>query len=105
MAHETPEHVPRPFPLSWPPYIARRSSYQRRESPFFRRSVSPTANRRPWTLAEAREAALKNLRLLGARDIIVSSSVPTTPRGGFAREGLRTDDPGARAELDRGGAA
>lgn len=74
------------FPLKWPLGRARTEVYQRRAAQF------------KTTRARARDELLHELKLLGARDVVISSNVTTYRRGGqdimYADQSAAYNDPG-----------
>jgi hypothetical protein len=74
------------FPLSWPTGRKRTDNW-RRESAAFKT-----------TMGKARDALLRQLRLLNARDIVISSNVATYTRSGevkmYADQSAAKEDPG-----------
>jgi hypothetical protein len=72
------------YPLSWPATWPRTIWHQRKKSNFAQRS-----------LAAARDFVLDELRLLGAKSVIISTNIELR-RDGLPRSGRRSpDDPGA----------
>jgi DnaJ domain len=80
----------RPFPLHWPPQVARAKA---RKSDAFKRR----------TQAEARDALLDELVRLGARQIVISTDVHLRPDGRNIYANERASDPGAVAYFRRKG--
>ncbi len=81
------------YPLQWPEGWPRTPAYRRRPSPF---QVG---------LARARDDLLDQLRLLGAREVVVSTAIPTR-RDGLPYAGRvwrQGDDPGVAVYFARGG--
>ena len=75
-----PEAYPLHWPDGWPRTVHRHTDYR-----FEGKSFTP---------GQARDGLLNELRLLGAKDVIVSSNVPLRPDGiPYAQSG-RLDDPG-----------
>lgn len=74
------------FPLKWPVGRERTSKYLRKSAAF------------KTTPGRARDQLLHELKLLGAKDIVVSSNVATYKRGGqeimYADQSAAKDDPG-----------
>lgn len=74
------------FPLKWPAGKPRTDKYSRKPAPF------------KTTPGRARDELLRQLKLLGARDIVISSNVATYMRGGqeimYADQSAAKEDPG-----------
>lgn len=74
------------FPLSWPLGRTRTSSWTRKKSPF------------KTTPGRARDDLMRELKLLGARNVVISSNVGTYRRGGqdimYADQSAAKNDPG-----------
>jgi hypothetical protein len=74
------------FPLKWPHYRARTEDGKRKRAAF------------KTTPGKARDGLMDQLRMLGARDIIVSTNIHTYERGGrqvmYADQAASTKDPG-----------
>jgi len=74
------------FPLKWPLGRERHSKYSRKPAPF------------KTTPGRARDELLHELKLLGARDVVISSNVATYRRGGqdimYADQSASKEDPG-----------
>lgn len=74
------------FPLSWPIGRERTAKYHRKNAPF------------KTTMGRARDQLLHELKLLGARNIVISSNVATYKRGGqdimYADQSSAKEDPG-----------
>ena len=74
------------FPLKWPLGRERTSSHLRRSAPF------------KTTMGRARDELLHELKLLGARDVVISSNVATYRRGGqnimYADQSAAKSEPG-----------
>lgn len=73
------------FPLSWPIGKKRTEKYRRRKDPF------------KTTMGKARDELLRQLRLLGASNIVISSNVATYHKGGkeimYADQSAAKEDP------------
>lgn len=74
------------FPLTWPFGRKRTESWGRRSAPF------------KTTMGKARDELLRQLKLLGARDVVISSNVATYRRAGqdvmYADQSAANEDPG-----------
>jgi hypothetical protein len=74
------------FPLQWPLGRERTPSYLRKPAPF------------KTTMGRARDELLHELKLLGAREVVISSNVATYRRGGqdimYADQSAAKSDPG-----------
>lgn len=74
------------FPLKWPLGRARTLSYQRKDAQF------------KTTRGRARDELLHELKLLGAKEVVISSNVATYRRGGqdimYADQSAANNDPG-----------
>ena len=79
------------FPLQWPATWARIAPDKRRADAF------------KVTFAVAREDLLHELRLLGARDVVLSSNIPLLKNGLPASKFARPDDPGVAVYFTRAG--
>ena len=79
------------FPLQWPVTWARIAPDKRRADAF------------KVTFAVAREDLLHELRLLGARDVVLSSNIPLLKNGLPVSKFARPEDPGVAAYFTRKG--
>lgn len=80
------------YPLQWPAGQPRHKPHQRKNARF------------DLSLARARDHLLDELRLLGARYVVISTDVPTR-KDGLPRSGARMpDDPGVAVYFDFNGA-
>ncbi len=74
------------FPLKWPIGRDRTASYLRKPAPF------------KTTMGRARDELLKQLKMMGARDVIISSNIETYTRAGqqimYADQSSAKTDPG-----------
>lgn len=77
------------YPLQWPAHQPRKLSHQRRRAAF---KVS---------LGHARDELLDELRLLGARDVIITSNVATRRDGLPYADAREPSDPGVAVYFER----
>jgi hypothetical protein len=76
------------YPLQWPQGWPRTTPYARDNDHRFRSKSGRL------TVGRARDQLVDELRLLGAKDIVVSSNVPTRPDGLLYGDQRYVDDPG-----------
>lgn len=79
------------YPLTWPEGQPRKAHHERRHGPF---KVS---------LGVARDELMNELKLLGAKDIVVTSNVPTRRDGLPYADAREPSDPGVAVYFERKG--
>lgn len=83
------EYLRESYPLRWPERHRRTPREQRRSASF------------KVALGIARDDLMRELKLLGAKDIIVSTNVPTRRDGLLYSDAREPDDPGVAVYFDR----
>lgn len=83
------EYLREAYPLTWPDRQCR-TPYGRRRAAKFKAG-----------LGQARDELLRELQLLGAKDVLVSSNVPTRRDGLMYSDARQPDDPGVAVYFDR----
>ena len=93
------------YPLDWPPGWARTASGRRTDARDRFKRGSGWQNRYYWTLADAQTEMFNELKLLGARSVVVYSNLKRRLDGGIRSGQRMPDDPGVAVFFELEGEA